>query len=135
MSTVKDVCGALNVLLDRVKRSPNTVREFTSNQLPAIVQGLLWFNGADPSLQCSTMQVVARCLVHFTTATLQFRNHLKKWAQSGLFSEQLQLSQVMIMQHSAQKLGLFLQDTGMILLPVYGHPSVTMLQLVHCTCT
>ena len=102
MSTVNDVCGAMNALLDRVKKSQSTIRDFTSNQLPMIVQGLLWFNGADPLLQCSPLQVVARCLVHFTTATLQFRNHLKKWAQSGLFSEQLQLSQVMIV-HGAQK--------------------------------
>lgn len=94
VSTLKDVCGTLNALLDRVKSSQNTVRDFTSNQLPAVVQGLLWFNGAAPQLQCYTMQVTARCLVHFTTATLQLRNHIKKWAQSGLFSEQQILSQV-----------------------------------------
>lgn len=96
ISTIESVCGALNALLDRVKKSQSTIRDFTTNQLPTVVQGLLWFNGADPQLQRCTMQVAARCLVHFTTATLQFRNHLKKWAQGGLFSEQLLLSQVCI---------------------------------------
>ena len=110
ISTVESVCAALNALLDRVKKSQSAVRDFTSNQLPVIIQGLLWFNGADPILQSCTMQVAARCLVHFTTATLQFRNHLKKWAQGGLFSEQLMLSQVFIISVLITRVDIYIRE-------------------------
>ena len=113
MSTIENVCGALNALLDRVKKSQSAVRDFTSNQLPAVVQGVLWFNGADPLLQHCTMQVAARCLVHFTTATLQFRNHLRKWAQGGLFSEQLLLSQVAMIIELIREFWLFISSNVM----------------------
>ena len=99
VSVIQDICGALSSLLDRVKKSQSVVRDFTSIHLPTLMQGLLWFQGADPQLQCSTMRVAVRCLVHFTTATLQFKNQLRKWAQGGLFSEQLQLSQVICSMH------------------------------------
>lgn len=88
------MCGGLHSLLDRVKDSQDVVRDFTLNQLPAIIRALLWFNGADPLLQCHAMQVAARCVDHFTASASQYKTQLRKWATSGLFGDKLWLSQV-----------------------------------------
>ncbi len=91
-ATVQSACKCISTLLNRCHDIPKGMSDFTSRQLPTIVTSLLCFSAANASLQCTVLPVLSKCVVYYPKPCSQFKAHLTKWANAGLFLSCQELS-------------------------------------------
>ena len=73
ITTLHGACRVISAIVTRAHLSPGAMRDFSSHQLPAIVQSLLRFSAAADDLQVLVLPVVAQSLVCFPSPMSQFK--------------------------------------------------------------
>lgn len=96
----RQLCGVVSTLVARAHACPQAVPDFASQQLPLLLQGLLWFSSTAPPLQVPAIRAAAHCHAHFTSGHAHHRQALLKWAESAIFNSYGPLSLVSPPSHT-----------------------------------